>query len=90
MMMVAMAMALVGYVVYPTAPPRFFPEWGFFDSVSAFAGVEPTPAPSTRLQPVRGDPLDARRLRAHDRLVAGPAGRAPDSAACGGGHIRSS
>lgn len=41
MMMVAMAMALVGYVVYPTAPPRFFPEWGFFDSVSAFAGVEP-------------------------------------------------
>jgi len=41
MMMVAMAMALVGYVVYPTAPPRFFPEWGFFDSVSDFAGVEP-------------------------------------------------
>jgi hypothetical protein len=40
MMMVAMAMALVGYIVYPTAPPRFFPEWGFFDSVSDFAGVE--------------------------------------------------
>jgi membrane-associated phospholipid phosphatase len=40
MMMVAMALALVGYLVYPTAPPRFFPEWGFFDSVSDFAGVE--------------------------------------------------
>ena len=41
MMMVAMGMALVGYVVFPTAPPRFFPEWGFFDAVSDFAGVEP-------------------------------------------------
>jgi PAP2 superfamily len=39
MMMVAMGIALVGYVVYPTAPPRFFPEWGFFDSVQDFAGV---------------------------------------------------
>lgn len=41
MMIVAMCLALVGYIAYPTAPPRFFPEWGFFDSVSAFAGVEP-------------------------------------------------
>jgi hypothetical protein len=40
MMMVAMGLALVGYILYPTAPPRFFPEWGFFDSVSDFAGVE--------------------------------------------------
>ena len=39
MFMVAMAIALVGYVVYPTAPPRFFPEWGFFDAVSEFTGV---------------------------------------------------
>ena len=39
MMMVAMGLALIGYVVYPTAPPRFFPEWGFFDSVQDFAGV---------------------------------------------------
>ena len=39
MMMVAMGCALIGYILYPTAPPRFFPEWGFFDSVSAFAGV---------------------------------------------------
>jgi PAP2 superfamily len=44
MMMVAMGLALVGYLVYPTAPPRFFPEWGFFDSVSHFAGVEPDSA----------------------------------------------
>jgi hypothetical protein len=39
MFMIAMCLALVGYVVMPTAPPRFFPEWGFFDSVSDFVGV---------------------------------------------------
>jgi membrane-associated phospholipid phosphatase len=39
MFMVAMAIALVGYIVFPTAPPRFFPEWGFIDSVSEFTGV---------------------------------------------------
>jgi hypothetical protein len=39
MMMVAMFIALVGYVVYPTAPPRFLPEWGFTDSVSDFTGI---------------------------------------------------
>ncbi|MDP9344537.1 MAG: phosphatase PAP2 family protein [Actinomycetota bacterium] len=39
MFLVAFAVALVGYVVLPTAPPRFFPEWGFYDTVSDFAGV---------------------------------------------------
>src|SRR5919201_7145231 len=39
MFVVAMAIALVGYIVLPTAPPRFFPEWGFFDSVSDMVGV---------------------------------------------------
>jgi hypothetical protein len=39
MMVVAMGVALVGYMVFPTAPPRFFPEWGFFDSVADFTGV---------------------------------------------------
>jgi membrane-associated phospholipid phosphatase len=38
MFMVAMALALVGYVVFPTAPPRFLPEWGFTDTVSNFLG----------------------------------------------------
>ena len=38
-MLVAMALALAGYLAYPTAPPRFFPEWGFSDSVSQFTGV---------------------------------------------------
>ncbi|MFI4992273.1 MAG: phosphatase PAP2 family protein [Solirubrobacterales bacterium] len=39
MFMIAMAIALVGYVVFPTAPPRFMPEWGFIDSVSDITGV---------------------------------------------------
>ena len=37
--MVAWLMALVVYVVMPVAPPRFFPEFGFVDSVAAFTGV---------------------------------------------------
>ena len=31
---VSMAIALVGYWLYPTAPPRLMPEWGFTDTVS--------------------------------------------------------
>jgi hypothetical protein len=39
MFMIAMAIALVGYTVFPTAPPRFMPEWGFIDTVSDFTPV---------------------------------------------------
>lgn len=39
MFMVAMALALVGYALYPTAPPRLLPEWGFTDSISQFMGT---------------------------------------------------
>jgi PAP2 superfamily len=39
MFMIAMFIALVGYIVFPTAPPRFMPEWGFIDSVSELTGV---------------------------------------------------
>jgi hypothetical protein len=38
MFMVAMGIALVLYVAYPTAPPRFMPEWGFSDTVASFVG----------------------------------------------------
>jgi hypothetical protein len=37
--MVAMVMALVGYALFPTAPPRFLPEWGFVDSVASLTGI---------------------------------------------------
>jgi membrane-associated phospholipid phosphatase len=39
MFVIAMGIALVCYLAYPTAPPRYFPEWGFHDSVSDFTGV---------------------------------------------------
>jgi hypothetical protein len=42
MFMIAMAIALVAYLVFPTAPPRFLPEWGFIDTVSNFTPVHPT------------------------------------------------
>jgi membrane-associated phospholipid phosphatase len=38
MFMVAMTLALAGYLAYPTAPPRFLPEWGFTDTVANFVG----------------------------------------------------
>ena len=49
MFMVAWCIALVGYIVYPTAPPRFFPEWGFVDSVADFTGVDPKSATASAL-----------------------------------------
>lgn len=47
MFMVAMLIALIGYTVFPTAPPRFMPEWGFVDSVADFTGVKVDSASST-------------------------------------------
>jgi len=38
MFMVAMGLALVGYMLFPTAPPRFMSEWGFSDTVASFVG----------------------------------------------------
>ncbi|HWE58922.1 MAG TPA: phosphatase PAP2 family protein [Solirubrobacteraceae bacterium] len=40
MFMVAMLIALVGYCVYPAAPPRLMPQWGFSDPVRQFTGVD--------------------------------------------------
>jgi membrane-associated phospholipid phosphatase len=34
MFLIAMGLALIGYSVFPTAPPRLMPEWGFTDPVS--------------------------------------------------------
>ncbi|MGH2842566.1 MAG: phosphatase PAP2 family protein, partial [Solirubrobacteraceae bacterium] len=33
MFLIAMLIALVGYSVYPTAPPRLMPQWGFVDPI---------------------------------------------------------
>lgn len=39
MFMIAMGIALIGYALYPTAPPRLMPQWGFTDSISRFLGT---------------------------------------------------
>lgn len=39
MFLTAFFLALVGYVLYPAAPPRFFPEWGFYDAVEDFTNI---------------------------------------------------
>lgn len=39
MFLVAMGLALVGYGLFPTAPPRVLPQLGFTDTVSAIAHV---------------------------------------------------
>jgi hypothetical protein len=39
MFMIAMPLALIGYSLFPTAPPRFMPEWGFIDTVSDLTPV---------------------------------------------------
>jgi membrane-associated phospholipid phosphatase len=39
MFLVAMGLALIGYVLVPTAPPRLFPGYGFVDTINDFSSV---------------------------------------------------
>jgi len=39
MFAVSMGIALIGYTLYPTAPPRFYPEYGFVDTINNFSAV---------------------------------------------------
>jgi len=39
MFVVAMGLALIGYTLYPTAPPRMYPEYGFVDTINQFSDV---------------------------------------------------
>ncbi len=56
MFMIAMFLALVGYVVYPTAPPRFMPEWGFTDTVASFVGDKTDQAANVLYNPFAAVP----------------------------------
>src|SRR3954452_5388318 len=54
---VAMGLALLGYLFFPTAPPRLFREWGFEDSVSNFLGFNTdTSATSALVNPFAAIP----------------------------------
>jgi membrane-associated phospholipid phosphatase len=39
MFVIAMGLALVGYALYPTAPPRLYPEYGFVDTINDFSNI---------------------------------------------------
>ena len=39
MFVVSMCLALIGYIGFPTAPPRMFPEHGFVDTITDFSNV---------------------------------------------------
>jgi PAP2 superfamily len=39
MFLVAMGLALIGYTLFPTAPPRLLPELGFVDTITDFSHV---------------------------------------------------
>jgi len=39
MFMVSMGLALIGYALYPTAPPRLYPEYGFVDTMVDYSNV---------------------------------------------------
>ena len=40
MFMVAMGLALIGYALFPTAPPRMLPGEGFTDTIATFTAVD--------------------------------------------------
>ena len=39
MFVVAMGLALIGYTLFPTAPPRMFPYHGFIDTITDFSNI---------------------------------------------------
>lgn len=49
MFMIAMLIALVGYSVYPTAPPRLMPQWGFTDAIQQYTGMTIEHGPGSAL-----------------------------------------
>jgi membrane-associated phospholipid phosphatase len=56
MFMVGMVFALIGYVVFPAAPPRFLPEWGFQDTVADFFGNSASQTASVLYNPYAAMP----------------------------------
>jgi membrane-associated phospholipid phosphatase len=39
MFLASMGLALIGYALYPTAPPRLFPQYGFVDTITDLSNV---------------------------------------------------
>jgi hypothetical protein len=56
MFVIAMGLALVGYLVYPAAPPRLLPEWGFTDTVTNAVGADQAHTASVLFNPYAAMP----------------------------------
>lgn len=54
--LIAMVIALIGYVIFPTAPPRMLPEWGFTDTVSNWVGMSGSDTASVFFNPYAAVP----------------------------------
>ena len=77
----AMALALIGYILFPTAPPRMLTDLGFIDTLEKTADVNfNTGAVLAALEPVRGRAQRAHLLLAdhrHQLLLPGTPARHP-------------
>ena len=68
MFVVSMGLALIGYTLYPTAPPRMFPQYGFIDTITDFSNVNHDSAlAKIFINPYAAVPEHALRLRDDDR-----------------------
>jgi membrane-associated phospholipid phosphatase len=56
MFAIAFLLAIVGYILVPTAPPRFLPEWGFQDTVSDLFGDSASSTASVLYNPYAAMP----------------------------------
>ena len=57
MFMVSMGLALIGYALYPTAPPGFYSQYGFVDTINDFSSVNHDSAwPRSSSTPMRRCP----------------------------------
>lgn len=56
MFLVSMGIAIIGYIVFPTAPPRFVDGYGFVDTVSQSVGVDPDDSVNALFNPYAAVP----------------------------------
>ena len=74
-MVASYSLGLIGYILYPTAPPRMLPELGFIDTLATADVNQQGTGRGAALEPLRGDAEPAHRDRdpdRHPRLARGP------------------
>ena len=83
--LLANGLGLIGYVLLPTAPPRFFTSIGFEDTLGQFGGPQPRQrVGGARSEPVCGDAEPPRSGRSDRRRRARVRRRATGPSRCSG------